>query len=998
MKKLIKIFVIFLVFIMVMLIATPFIINALYSKEDIKKIVAPEVTKLVKRDIDLKDVNFSIYPILGFTIEGVSITNTLRTLTIQEDLNLDQLLAGQQLDKSSVIVEINGTKFNEIATLNKVLKKGDIIRISRKEFSKGSLFSIDKIQVETELIPLFSKKVVIKNIILDKMKIVVEADKKGSFNFDDIIPKSDGKTKEEPSKKEENKELPVKLTLKSFQIKDAEIIYKNMKEKQEIILTDINQTVSVNADKKMEKIVTKGLFEIKSITVKGEGIPVNKSGMTFSLSHNLKIDLLNGNIDISEIKTGFQQTSISLKGAIKNFDKPVKNLDLKVKSNNISIAGIVADIPTALAPEVRKIKAKGNLSFALNVKGNIDETKPEKQPAVNGSIKIKEVYVKHADFPESLNSFNAQIGFTNNSLKIPYLSLKLGSNPISLKALIDNFKSPSIDVDLKSSLNLSVLKKITALPKGTAVSGTIQTDIAAKGKVDPNNPAAIKVNGSVNFKNVNVKTAELKTKANINGSLILNNEMIKIKDFVTKFNKSSVKFNMTVSNYLSQLLPQKQNDKPVMVNYKMTSPLLDINEIIHIKKGKELKNQEQDSDDPIIIPELPNVIVNGNINFKKILYLTIPVKNASVKLLYKNRVLSLNSGAHLYSGKISEELTLNFKNKNIIINNKFSSIKMEANDFISNFNDLLDDDGAINSKIKDLDNTVYGKINLTTSARTSGIKPSQFKKNLDADLMVKIYNGKIVNAKIIKGLTSDLPSIIKDVAPDLSTLKSKKPIITKLKVKNEKIIIEEFKASPQGHVVLSKGTVGFNTSVDMNSEIILSKKISKKITSNQRKLKKGVGSYANKLAKGNKYAKTLTNKALSKATLIPVNNNGLVVVGIKIGGTVSNPKFSFDGFKGNNAPKGSGGKDKSGNIKKDIEKELNKIKASTTRKVRKKISEVKKNADKAFKMKKQSLKKDLKQHEKKADKYIKKKTKNKTIKKTKKVKKKAKNMFKKLGF
>ena len=97
-------------------------------------------------------------------------------------------------------------------------------------------------------------------------EILVEKNRYGSFNFDDLIPSEDSKdakiVREDKKLKVKtgkgDEELPIDFLMEEFEIKDMKVVYRDAQQQQNVTLGDIDQIVKVSFDKKMENIDTEG--------------------------------------------------------------------------------------------------------------------------------------------------------------------------------------------------------------------------------------------------------------------------------------------------------------------------------------------------------------------------------------------------------------------------------------------------------------------------------------------------------------------------------------------------------------------------------------------------------------------------------------------------------------------------------------------------------------------------------------------------------------------
>jgi len=955
MKKLLKIGLIVFGVFLVLFVGAIIALKVMYPPEKVRKIVETELSKAAKRDVQVKDASLSLYPIFGLMIDGIRVSNTSRGITIEQPGSLWALLKKQNLKKKFVNVSLNGKQLEEVDTKDQTLKKGDKLRISRKDFrNKEALFGLKKLVVELKVLPLFSNKVVIKKILLDQLEILVEVDKRGSFNFDDMIPKSDGK-KKKPEKKKETKKskdggLPISLRLNSFEIKNSKIVYANQKTRQEITLGDINQNVSVKFNSDMTDVVTKGLFEIKKMSFRGRGIPVRKSGVYFMLRHNLKLNLKAANLKIEDLTLGFQKTFITTKGTINGYSKPVKKMDLSIKTNRLRIVDLFKEVPTAYFPQSRKMKVGGHTKLAVYVKGSMDARKKGSLPGIKGLFQLQKVMVQYPDLPKAINDLDADIHFTTDSLNIKKFALKLGQDPVSLKAKIDHFKKPIVDVLLKANINLANLGDVMKLPKGTSLKGKINADITAKGKVIPKQPEAINVNGNIDFLNLVAVTPAVKKPVQMNGKFLFSNKAITLKGFKSVIGRSSFTMDMNIKDYLGLAL-KKNPENVTMVTYTVTSPLLDLNEMLGKKKTpkgppksapksapapKAGKNDEDLSNKPIVIPKLPNVVFVGKIRVKKILYDNLPIRNGRIDLNYKNRQVDFGMYADLFTGKVKEKMVFNFTNaKRFWATNHFSCTKMEANDFISNFNDLLKDDGKLFTRLKRMDNTTYGKLDLVTSFKTHGNTQRALKKNLKGTTKIKIYKARFKNATVLGGIANAMPKLIQRFIPKLNNFRARRLMGMNIEIENEKLKISDINISTRKFALKGGGTVGFDSSTNMKLDFVLSRSLSRKILRKQKRLRRTAKRLMGRVGRGKLLAKIKgqLGKAMDNAQLIPSDKKGRITPQVGTSGKISEMKYNFLGFKGQAKSSGSGaaGGNLADQAKKALKDQLNKAKARARR-------------------------------------------------------------------
>ncbi len=971
MKKLLKIFAILFVILAIIVIGAAVSVQMMYPPEKVKKIVNKELSKVGKRIIFVKSASLSLFPVFGFSIEGVQVSNTLRRATIEEPTTLWAYLKANNLDKRYVNVTLNGKKLRDVAKEDRPLVQGAFLEITRKGFdNKQSMFKLKKLLVELEVMPLLSKKVVVKKILFDELQLFVEVDRRGSFNFDDLISKSSPKTPAKPTPKPPKHPKPTakktegkssySFSLKSFEIRHAKIVYLNHKTHQEIVLGDINDHLTVNMDPSMTQLSTFGLFEIKKMAVRGRGIPVRKSGMYFMFRHKLAVDLKKKNLTISDLTVGLQKTALTLKGTVKGFDQPKKKLDLTLATNNIRFQDLFKEVPPAMFPQARKMSVKGTARLHVSIKGTLDAKKPKALPAIHGLFKIMGAEFKYADLPKSINHFNADISFTQDSLHVKKFKLNIGQDPISLVAKIDHFKKPVVDVALKAHVDLGGLKDAVKFPKGVSTKGEILADVTAKGKVNPKDPTAIAVKGAITLKNIVATTPKVKKPISVNGVFRFSNSEIALEKFMTKIGQSSFAMEMKIRDYLGLALPKKKTDKPTLITYTLTSPLIDVNEIMGRSSSAgsakssassastnsaSSSSDDGSADEPIQIPKLPNIKFVGKIRVKKLIYGSFPISNSSIDLNYYKGKVTFGLKAGLFKGRIIEHLIADISNpKQIRVKNRFDCLKVEANDFISSFNKLPESNASMFDKLKRMDGKVYGRMNLTSFITTHGITKRQLKKNLSGKIGIKIYRGKLKNATLFEEMTSAIPAVVRKFLPSFKNIKMRRPLMTDLKIQDGKIHITKLAIPMRKLAINGYGTISLDNVMDMKMDLVLSRGLSRRILRQQRRLMRAGRGLINKFA--GKYAGKIGG-LMGKIKVIPTNKRGRVVPVVGSFGKLSKLLYKFVGFKGKGGlatPEGGGS---GGSIASSAKKMVKKSIARAKRAVKKAIAKARARAEKA---------------------------------------------------
>lgn len=801
----------------------------MFPPEKIKALIIPEVEKALSRKVTVEKAGITIFPVLGVSLSGVEISNS-----------------------------------------------------SKSSFSEEPFVSLDKFLVQIGVSSIFKGYPEISKIIIQRPKILVEIDSSGAFNFDDmpVMAKDTAKEKKTSSMPV----LPVPISLKSFSIEQGSVIYKDKKGKQEFIIGDINQKISLRLDKELKDIKTTGSLVLNEISVKTKEIEKPLSDLTLTLNHDVKIDLISGKAEISQLRLSLQKLYFNLTGSVSNFnDTP--ELDLTMNTDPIQISDILSEIPAEILPDIKKLTGSGIANIGLTVKGAL---KDSGSLPINGKLSLKDVMVKYTSLPKAINNLNADCNFTDTSIVLNSLKMNFGDNPIALHASFINFKHPFVDLAILAKLKLEDIKDVIELPKGVKLSGNAAIDVNAKGEADPADPTKLDVKGTLDLTDLSVLWPPLVKPALINGRFTLSSKAIG-QNLAVKIGQSSLTMNAAITNYLSMVFADSTKKLPrPSVDFTLKSPLLNVDEFMPPSKEEPVSNDntspKQPENAPLIAP-LPGVDMKGTISAQKIIYQNVEMDNMNMRVNVIQDIADISIKSGFANGTIDEQIHADLRNtSNISFNNKLTIKDVQINDLMGRFGGFIQPTNALNRELVNIQNSLFGKVSLNSSISGHGGTQDAITKSLLGDITITIGEGKIVNSKILNNIAGKVEKFVKFGDLQFRDLKAI------MHIENEQVQFNTF------HILSSlgdwdiKGTTGFNGNLNMDINNKLTKDVSGTILSVQNSGK----NLAKNLLKSTKFANAASS--LIDNAGVPSDKDGRVTLKMSLGGTISDPHASFSGF------------------------------------------------------------------------------------------------------
>ena len=690
MPKFLKIILIITAVFVVVFVAAGITLKMIFTPEKLRALIMPRIEEAVGRKVTVNKFSLKVWTGLGVELEGIELANA-------------------------------------------------------KGFAEKPMVKVESIVLKVNLLGLLKRQLVISSLVVDKPEIMIEKDIKGVFNFDDLIkPVPAGqKTAPPPSSS------PVSLAMQSFRIKDGRFELDDKQGKVKAVASGINEELSLSADLKLENIRTKGTIKVADISAEVPGLKVSK--IYVNVSHDISVNLPKKLVTINDITVAPQGLALSLGGTVANFDSlPV--LDLALKTTAIEIKQIINALPPEIKAQAKDVTATGQIELGLKITGQIDPKDPKSLPKVDGSVVLKNIGIKYAMLPKSVSDVNGQIAFSEKDLNIKNISAKLGTAGFALSCLVQDFENPYVKAAFKGNFDLGEVKDYVPLEAGVSMSGRIDADFKAEGKVKDAN--SFKMDGRIDLKNLNFATAALlKPVSDMNGTVQLTKNLINVPDISCKIGKSSMSFTAQVKNFLS-LVPEQPAPKggkaPValpkqgkaVITFALNSPLLDLDEILPPppKPGQAAGQKAEAKPVPAMLP-LPDMLMDGKVRITKIKFLKMDFDNLTGTLTMANRKLNLDGQVNVYSGKVlgSVWADLNDLTK-IEYRLGANAEKLEANDFLT--------------ALTPLDNRMYAKMDV--KGDFTGLAPDSalIMKTLKGQGKATTGEGKITNWPMLADILS----------------------------------------------------------------------------------------------------------------------------------------------------------------------------------------------------------------------------------------------------
>lgn len=369
---------------------------------------------------------------------------------------------------------------------------------NRPGFAKKPFVSADTIELRYAFWPLFSRKVIIKEIRLVKPEILIEKNVRGEFNFSDLIAGS-GKPKVESRAPSTGTKPPFDLLVSSFSIRNGRITYADHGAGTTNDVRDFNLSI--------------GGFElalVKPIDLRASAV-VSYQGkeIPLSLSGRIGVNLPKETINVSGLSLSIAGESVNASATISNWQK-APSIDLSLSSKKINVDPLLAVF--AAPAKVEKKPRPGELTKMVN---SLTASIPQNLSA-NAGIDIANLTFQKF----KVDKIEADLGLAGKAVKAKIKEIKIYDGILS-GSLMANLNVPGIAYEVKD-LRLS---GFNAAPFSNAVIETFLTKLPDY--KDLLNKVYGNLDVSASLVGRGVEPQDIMSNLNLNGSLTLKNGELK---------------------------------------------------------------------------------------------------------------------------------------------------------------------------------------------------------------------------------------------------------------------------------------------------------------------------------------------------------------------------------------------------------------------------------------------------------------------------------------
>jgi hypothetical protein len=608
MKKILKIFGIFVLILVIGLIAAPFLFKGTIEKL-IKKTINNNVNAQVEwRDLDL--TLFSSFPDATVVIKDFSVVNN-------DPFKGDTLASGERLE----------------------LQMG-IKQLLKKE----------------------NEQIKVDELNLEKAYINIKVDSLGNANYD--IAKEQPQTTETPT---DTTSSGFTFDLSHYEIKDSRINYLDESTKTFFKLKDVNHEGNgdLSVSKSTLETQTNALVSLDL-----DGVNYLEDH-TITLDANFELDLDKQKYTFLENEAKINELPLTFNGFVQ-VNEDNNDIDITFKTPSSDFKNFLAIIPKAYSKSLDGVDTTGDFIVDGKIKGIVDDTHIPtldiKIRSSNASFKYAELPKRVNNITINADIKNETGIVEDTYINIGNLTFKIDQDVFATNGSFRNLtENMLVNLSLKGSLDLANIEKVYPLNLEQDLNGRFTTDLTTNfdmNSVEREQYQNIKSNGTASLKNFSYKSPDIPNELKVaNADVSFKPGNISLNSFAATSGQTDISATGSIQNLIPFLMSKQDLKGNFNVNsntFKVSDFMVAEDNTAASKTTSKNTVTTPNNNEAIKIPDF--LAATMNFNVKKVIYDDIELSNATGTIAIEDEKASLtNVKSSLFGGNIALNGNVNTK-------------------------------------------------------------------------------------------------------------------------------------------------------------------------------------------------------------------------------------------------------------------------------------------------------------------------------------------------
>ena len=478
-------------------------LNLYLTNERLQEIVMPRLNEMAGREITVESIDYTLFrtfPRFGLVINGLDVPDT----------DIDE--------RSERRATVDG------------------------EPVYPSLASLEQLIVNVDLIPLFSGRVNVNRLEINRLDFnyVIYEDER--TNLDSLL----AFMSEQEDPEEADPETATELNLSSVKLIDSRISYQDRSTGNSFFFTGMNASTSLSYTDVIVSDLDLKIDALRAI-IDGELLI---DGLPLSLVQRSVFDMDTELLTIEEGRLNIRGLDLNLEGSVSEWSEPAFMMDLKFQSSSDDFAALLEMLPESYREDLAGVETRGSLVFEGEVVGRLGE---DVIPDFDLIIGVNDGFLRYPDVQSAIEDIQLSMTVNNSRAEIERFSAIADGNTFSASGNILNLLEDDATFTMNANLDLDLatVKNFYPLEPGTELRGKMVMTAEANGRLAETENARFDADislteGYLKYPDVDEPVEDI--------AMVINatQDLVRITSFEAKAAANEITLNGTVSHPLDE--------------------------------------------------------------------------------------------------------------------------------------------------------------------------------------------------------------------------------------------------------------------------------------------------------------------------------------------------------------------------------------------------------------------------------------------------------------
>lgn len=532
--------------------------------------------------------------------------------------------------------------------------------VNREPFEGDTLVGFNEFNASVDLMSIIKKDAIrVRSILLDRPVVNGIILEDGTVNWDIAIPSEEVKPEEDTS---ETKTMDLKVALKKFEIRNANLVYDDRKANMKASAENLNFILTGDLSQDFSSLNIQS--EIEKVNFVYDGVRYLKDAV-LNMVLNVDADLANSVYTLKENDVMLNALELRFDGKVALPDSETVSVDMTFDTPSTEFKSLLSMVPAVYMKDFQDVQADGKLALKGEINGIL---KGEITPSANIELIVDNARFSYPDLPKSAENIDINVkikydGIQNDNsiVDVNQLHAEIGGNPVDVKMhLITPMSDPQVNAQLSANIDFASLKDVIPM-ENINISGILDADVDMMGKMSSivnERYEEFKADGTIRLQNFEYRSPDMPQQVFIQQTILnFSPKFLLLEAFDATIGSSDVHLKGSLENFIPYILA----DGIVKGSLDFNSDLIDVNEFL--TEGEETEEVVVKDTTDMTAIEVP-----GDIDFtlasklKKVKYDKIEIDNVNglilikdKKVLLTNLSLDLLQGSMLMSGEYNTQ-------------------------------------------------------------------------------------------------------------------------------------------------------------------------------------------------------------------------------------------------------------------------------------------------------------------------------------------------------